>query len=251
MDLSVRNGIADLRISGPIDLAWVAALREHVGTLAGCPELRVVRLSAEGLLFCPGGDLRWMHAAPDPQAALAELATVLHESIARLVSLDAPLITRVHGPAAGAGMSLVLASDIAIAGASASFRMAYASVGLSPDGGASWLLPRLVGQRRALEIMLSDPVIDAQEAAELGIVTRAVPDGDLDAEVDRIVAQLAQGPTRAYGAIKRLARTSWVSSFEDQLAREAESIAALAGSRTGREGIAAFLEKRVARYHPD
>jgi 2-(1,2-epoxy-1,2-dihydrophenyl)acetyl-CoA isomerase len=248
VELSVDGGIADLRIAGPIDMEWASGLRAHAAALAARDDVRVVRLTAEGRFFCPGGDLQWMLAQPDRRTAVHELAVVLHEGMSQLMRLDAPVVARVHGTAAGAGMSLVLAADIAIAGAAATFTMAYTRVGLSPDGGSSWLLPRIVGRRRAAEIMLLNPRIDADEAERLGIVTRTVPDDELDSAVDAVVAQLAEGPTPAFGAVKRLLGRSSQVDLDDQLHAEAESVAELGGSATGREGITAFVEKRRPEF---
>jgi 2-(1,2-epoxy-1,2-dihydrophenyl)acetyl-CoA isomerase len=126
--------------------------------------------------------------------------------------------------------------------------MAYAGVGLSPDGGSSWLLPRLVGRRRAAEIMMLNRPVKAPEAVALGLLTSAVPAEELDAAVDAVVQQLATGPTATYGAIKRLLGSSSQNDLDTQLDLEADQIAALAGSPTGAEGIAAFLEKRTPQF---
>lgn len=244
MELSIDGGIADLRIGGPIDMDWATGLVAHARTLHGTPGLRVVRLSAEGRFFSPGGDLTWMNAQPDRQQAISDLAGAFHEGIIGLTTLDAPVVAKIHGPAAGGGMSFALCADIAIAGESAWFTMAYTAAGLSPDGGGSWLLPRIVGQRRATELILTNRRVNAAEAADLGIVTRTVPDDELDAAVEEVVALFARGATPAYGASKRLLQASGDASFAEQLDAEVASIAALAASPTGTEGIAAFLEKR-------
>lgn len=248
VDLTFDGGVANLVIEGPIDLEWAQALREHAQALAGRDDLRVVLLSARGRMFCPGGDIGWMTAQEDVGAAVHHLASTLHEGLEVLAALDAPVVAKVNGVAAGAGMSLVLGVDVAIAGSSAMFTMAYTGVGLSPDGGASWLLPRVVGRRAALDMMLSNRKVGAEEAAELGIVTRVVADDDLDAEVDAYVAQLASGPTAAYGTIKGLLAISSQQGFAEQMQAEADAIGALACSPTGIEGIAAFLEKRDPQF---
>lgn len=239
------RGVATLPIATSIDLAWATEFRDAARALHEQPELRVVVLAAEGRFFCLGGDLKWMAAQDDPAAGLLELAGTLHEGVAALAELDAPVVARVQGPAAGAGMSLVLGADIAIAAESASLTMAYTGVGLSPDGGASWLLPRIVGQRRATEIILSNRTIPAAEAAELGVLSQVVPAEELDEAVEALVAKLAAGPTASYGATKRLLAASAQNSLTDQLALEAESIARLGGAPTGKEGVAAFLERRA------
>jgi enoyl-CoA hydratase/carnithine racemase len=143
-----------------------------------------------------------------------------------------------------AGVSIVLLADVVVAAESATFSLAYAGAGLSPDGGSSWMLPRTVGRRRALEIMLLNPRVDAQRAEQLGLVTRVVPDATLRETAAGLIAELAAGPTAAYGAARRLLMRGERSTFEEQLDAEAAEIARLAGGPTGTEGIHAFLQKR-------
>lgn len=244
MLIEVADGVARVPVGAPIDADWSRAFRDGAAALRERDDVRVVLLAGEGRFFSPGGDLVWMSAHSDRSAAVRELADTLHEGLLHLAALDAPVIARVHGIAAGAGVSLVLVADIAIAGASASFTLAYTAVGLSPDGGSTWLLPRIVGRRRAAELMLLNRRIDAAEASAIGIVTRTVADEDLDAAIDEIIDRLRSGPTAAYGAVKRLLAGSSQATLHEQLAAETNEIAALAGSPTGVEGIAAFLEKR-------
>jgi 2-(1,2-epoxy-1,2-dihydrophenyl)acetyl-CoA isomerase len=195
-------------------------------------------------MFCAGGNLGWMAAQPDREDALRELASVLHEGLGELLDLDVPIVAAVHGPAAGAGVSLALVADIAYAGRSANFTVAYTAVGLSPDGGCSWLLPRAVGHRRASELMLTNRRVDADEAAAIGLVTAVVDDAELDATARATAQRLASGPTEAFAATKRLLRSTWTAELDEQLDREAACIAELAGSPTGTEGVDAFLAKR-------
>ena len=251
--LAVSDGIADLRLDTPdvgnaIDPAWAEAFRDSARSLRDRDDVRVVRLSAAGKMFCVGGDLGFFAAADDRYAALHGLAENLHAGVIALAELDAPVVARVHGAAAGAGMSLVCAADIAIGSPAASFTVAYTGVGLSPDGGASWLLPRLVGLRRATDLMLTNRRVKAEEALAIGLLTELVPEDELDARVDEVVARLAVGPTASYGAVKRLLRSSATAELEPQLDAEADSIATLAASPTGIEGVAAFLAKRPAEY---
>src|SRR4051812_15046278 len=182
------------------------------------------------------------------QGGVHGLASDFHAALESLAGLDAPVITAVQGVAAGGGMSLAIAGDLVVAAESAWFTMAYTAAGLSPDGGSTWTLPRLVGWRRATELMLLNERLDAQRALALGLVSRVVPDAELGPTVDDLARQIAAGPTRAYGAVKRLLRASWAAGFEDQLAAETDAISARAGSPDGREGIGAFLEKRPPRF---
>jgi 2-(1,2-epoxy-1,2-dihydrophenyl)acetyl-CoA isomerase len=248
--LTVQDGVARLLLNRPeaanaIDSALVSALLDHARALAERDDIGVVVLAAAGKAFCVGGDLKHFASAGDDIArAVRAVADPLHEGLELLASLDAPVVAAVNGVAAGAGMSLVCAADLAVAGESARFTMAYTAAGLSPDCGATWFLPRIVGVRRAAELMLLNERLDAHAAAALGIVTRVVPDGDLESEVDALARALATGPTRAYGAVKRLLRASATATLDAQLATESATIAELAAAPDGREGVAAFLAKR-------
>lgn len=246
------RGVASITLSNPaganaMDLEFTAALRAHAERLQD-ESPTVVVLRAEGERFCVGGDLGWMQAQPDAQASLRELAGDLHAALLLLDALDAPVIARVQGAAAGAGMSLVCGADLAIAGRSATFTVAYTGVGLSPDGGSSYWLPRIIGRRRAAELMLTNRRVKAEEALTIGLVSQVVDDAELDAAVEALAGRLAAGPTPAYGSVKRLLHASVTNDYETQLALEADTIAARAGSASGREGISAFLEKRAPSY---
>jgi 2-(1,2-epoxy-1,2-dihydrophenyl)acetyl-CoA isomerase len=145
-------------------------------------------------------------------------------------------------------MGLLGASDIAVAGESTKFVMAYTGIALTPDGASSWFLPRLVGVRRALELTLTNRVLSAEEALDWGLVTKVVPDDDVAGEAAALAAQLAAGPTRAYAGAKRLIHSSLESSFETHLAHEAEWMARSMGTEDAREGVASFVEKRPAVF---
>lgn len=249
VSFAVTDGVARITLCAPeslnsIDPSWAVEFREGCAALAARDDLRVVVLAAEGKAFCVGGDVAFFAGADDPHAALHALASDLHAGLLSLAELDAPVLAVVQGVAAGAGLSLVLGADLAIAGRSASFTVAYTGVGLSPDGGSSYWLPRIVGRRRATELMLTSRRFDAAEAERLGILTEVVDDDALAARADALAAQLAAGPTAAYGAVKRLLDTSARQEYAQQLADEADAIAALVGGPTGREGVAAFVEKR-------
>jgi 2-(1,2-epoxy-1,2-dihydrophenyl)acetyl-CoA isomerase len=252
--LSVDDGVAQLRLASPqtgnaFGPALTAELRRAAESLGRRRDLRVVVLSAEGRSFCVGGDLRYFADSADhAYGAVHDLVDQLNGALSALVELEAPVVAKVDGVAAGAGMSLVCAADLAIATERASFTMAYTAVGLSPDGSATWFLPRLVGWRRATELMLTNRRLSATEAHQLGIVTEVVAPDALDARVDELTAALAGGPTTAYGAVKRLLRLSAMSGLGPQLEAEADSIASLAASPSGREGIDAFLAKRAPQY---
>jgi 2-(1,2-epoxy-1,2-dihydrophenyl)acetyl-CoA isomerase len=210
--------------------------------------VRAVLLRGEGKNFCFGGDLRGMMAAGgDVNAYLSELTTDLHAGLMHLARSDAPVIAAVQGSAAGAGLGLVLAADLAIAGKSAKFTAAYTAVGLTPDAGGTFLLPRAVGYKRAMEMLITNRVLDAPLALEWGLINQVVEDAQLADTATALAARLAAGPAGAYGTVKRLLAES-EPGWEAQLAREGRTIAGRAETAEGREGIAAFLEKRTPKF---
>jgi 2-(1,2-epoxy-1,2-dihydrophenyl)acetyl-CoA isomerase len=145
-------------------------------------------------------------------------------------------------------MSLAVSGDLVIAAQSAVFAMAYTAAGLSPDGSSTWFLPRLIGMRRTQELLLTNRRLSADEALAWGLVNRVVPDEALAGEAAALARQLASGPTRAFGAVKRLLAESFAGSLETQMELEARSIAEMAGSEDGREGVRAFIEKRQPEF---
>lgn len=242
-------GVAHLFLSRPaagnaLEPGICRELRDAAHELAARSDVRVVVFRTAGDVFCVGGDVRFFAGSDDAEAALRGLAGDLHDALATLAELDAPVIVRVQGVAAGAGMSLAAFGDVTVASSASSFTMAYTGVGLSPDGGSTWFLPRAVGQKRAAELMLTNRRVGAEEAARIGLVTEVVEPDELDARVAEVAERLAAGPTPSLGAVKRLLRESATSTLADQLRRETDSIATLAASPTGREGVDAFVNKR-------
>ncbi len=250
IDLRVEDGIARLTLDRP-DAANAMNMElgcELFEAAIACDErddVRAVLLTGAGKMFSAGGDLRYFASKGDELgAALKELTGLLHAAIARLAQMDAPVVCAVNGMAAGAGFSLAASCDYVIAAASAKFTLAYTAAGLSPDGSATWFLPRLVGLRRARELMLTNRMLSAEEAREMGIVDRVVDDEQLGAEALEQAEAFADGPTRAYGATKRLLQESWANGLETQMDREGRSIADLTRTADAKEGIEAFLAKR-------
>ena len=173
----------------------------------------------------------------------------LNIAIARLMRLDAPIIAAVNGVAAGVGLSLVAMADIALASQSARFTSAYTQIGYTPDGGSSWLLPRLIGQRRAMELYLTGRTLNANEALDWGLINQVVEPEVLDDCAEILTQKLARGPTGSFGAVKRLLLTSSSQDLEGQLALEARVIIAQSQTEEGREGVRAFVEKRPPLFH--
>lgn len=251
---SVSDGVATITLNRP-DAANAINLelaRELLTAVIRCdedPAIRALLLDASGKLFCGGGDVPSFAAAGDGVGALVkEIAAYLHSAIVRLQRMDKPLVTAVQGAAAGAGLSLALAGDMVLAGEAAKFSCAYTAIGVSPDGGLSHRLPRLVGTRRATELLLTNRRLDSSQAEQWGLVNRVVADAALAQEARDLAVQLAAGPTRAFGEVKRLLADSFDQSLERQLECEASGIAAMTMSADGQEGIQAFLAKRSPTF---
>lgn len=213
------------------------------------PAIRAVVLTGSGPIFCSGGDIR-MFAGQKERLPLFVKEGILHfhGAISRIARMNAPVVVAVNGVAAGAGLSLVCAGDIAYAAESAKFTMAYTKIGLTPDGSSTFFLPRVVGLKRALELALTNRVLSAEEALNWGIVSRVLPDKDLMSEATAIATQLAKGATMALGEAKRLLRNGWNETLETQMENETQAIANAARTADAQEGIRAFVEKRAPKF---
>ena len=252
----IKEGpIAWLRFNRPsvlnaVDEATAIAFRDGCHAVSSDLGLRALVIEGNGRAFMAGGDLARFHADPglasDTAAVIIE---ALHAGLLILDSLSIPVIASVQGPAAGAGFSVAAAADLCIAADNASFTLAYARIGATPDGSASYHLPRLVGLRRALELALLADTIDAATALTYGIVNRVVPLDSLQDETRRLAERLASGPTVAYGRIRRLMRDSWTRTLDDQLALEKLNFEATAKTDDFREGVGAFIAKRRPIFH--
>jgi 2-(1,2-epoxy-1,2-dihydrophenyl)acetyl-CoA isomerase len=254
--VEVRDSVAHVVMrrgerGNAIDLALACALMD-AARICRRANARVVLLRGEGHSFCVGGDLREFSTVDeqDRRDHLISVADALHDALRIFAVMDAPLIAAVHGPIAGAGVGLAAAADLTIAATEATFLLAYTGIGYSPDAGVSWSLPRLVGPKRALELLLTNPRICADEAATMGLITRVVDSETLLGEAQQLAEQLAQGATSAFGATKRLVTQGLSSGLDGHLDRESRSLAAAATSPEGAEGVAAFLAKRSPRFIP-
>lgn len=221
---------------------FVAACRE----IAQDRDVRAVCLTGEGRAFMAGGDIAEM--SEDPAAASAELIAGMHGGIRLLAQMDAPVLAQVHGAVAGGGLGLVLSCDLVLAAEGTRFSVAYPLIGASCDCSTSWSLPRAVGVRKAMELALLSPTVDAQEALRLGLVNRVVAQDRLEGEGAAILGQLAGGPTRALGRMKKLLRASLQNGLDAQLDAEAEGFVACARTADFAEGTTAFLAKRAAQF---
>lgn len=212
---------------------------------------RVVLITGEGRAFCSGADLAGRSDGPAigrGQGAYAALTKSYNPLMLKLAKLDVPIITAVNGPAAGVGCSLALASDFAIAGRSAYFLQAFVNIGLVPDGGASWMLARLVGKARATEMMLLGEKIPAEKAADWGLIYKCVDDADLMAEARALAVRLANGPTVALGIMRQNLAVALDADYATALLREAEGQRIAGDTADAREGGIAFLKKRKAEF---
>ncbi len=213
------------------------------------PNVRAVIITGNGKAFCAGGDLVSFSSKGDELPAFVrEMTVYLHAAVSRLNRMDAPVIAAVNGVAAGAGMSLVCATDLAIGSESSAYTMAYTLAGLSPDGSGTYFVSRLVGMRRAKELAITNRKLTSAEALDWGILNKVVPDADLMTEANALATKLAQGPTRAYGNAKRLIMEGTSASLETQMEVEAQGIADMMVTHDGREGIDAFVNKRKPAF---
>jgi len=211
--------------------------------------IRCVVLAGRGRMFCAGGDIQGFLANTERIGAyLKGLTHVVHGALIRLLRMNKPLVTSIHGPAAGAGLCLAALGDIALAARSAHFTAAYTAIGLSPDGASTWVLPRLIGMRRTQELMLLNRRVPAEEAAAMGLITRVVDDAALEAETAQVAATLAGSATQALGRTRNLLLSSFSSGLEEQMEAEARTIAACGAGPEGREGVAAFVGKRKPSF---
>jgi 2-(1,2-epoxy-1,2-dihydrophenyl)acetyl-CoA isomerase len=209
------------------------------------PSVRAVVITGTGRMFCAGGDLgAFAEAGEGSKSLLKKMAGDLHMGLSRFARMSAPVIGAVNGTAAGAGFSLVMACDLAVAAESAVFTMAYTNAGLSPDGGSTFYMPRKIGDRRTRELMLTNRVLKAQEALSWGIVNDVVPDDQVRDRAMDLAGRLAAGPTLAFGALKNLLNGSFDQTLESQMELEARAIGEMSATADGQEGIRAFLEKR-------
>lgn len=249
-------GILTLTLNRPEKLNAVTdpmleALIEAFDFAANNEAVRVVILTGAGRGFCPGQDLASARARAE-KSGDAQYGEHLRHTYNLLVmkmrSLPKPIIAAVNGPAAGAGMSLALACDLRIAAENTTFLQAFVKVGLIPDSGSTWLLPRLIGYTRALELMLTGRKINAQEALQLGIVNQVVIGDELLSTAHQLAEHFATAPTKAIGYIKQAVDYAANSTFEEALEYEAVIQDAAGHTTDHREGLAAFLEKRPAQF---
>lgn len=233
------------------DLDMLDAFAATLITLATDTTVRAIVIGGAGKAFCAGGDLKWALSFPrGAGAAFHELAALFHLGIVEIRRMAKPVIAAINGAAAGGGFSLALACDFRVMAESAVLRQAYTSNGLSMDGGGSFMLPRMVGFARALEISAFDPAISAAQARSWGLVTRVVTDGTVLTSAIDMARELSDKSLNSLGLSKQLLMDSFDTPFETHIERERVALARCAEHPDGQEGLKAFNEKRKPRFRP-
>jgi 2-(1,2-epoxy-1,2-dihydrophenyl)acetyl-CoA isomerase len=243
----VSDGVATITLNRPdaansLNHELSAEMLDAIIRAEEDPAVRAIVLTASGRFFCAGADLRNFYSTT---GELKNRVSLLHVALSRIVRAPLPVIGAINGTAAGGGMGLACGCDLLIAAESAKFIMAYTRRGLSPDGTTTYFLPRRIGVGRALELAYLNRTLSAREALEWGIVNRVVPDAELAGAAHAMAAELAQGPTRAYAAAKRLMHSGCVETLETQIENEIRSIYEMAATDDTKEAIRAFNEKRT------
>jgi len=254
IQLDIADGVARLTLNRPDRLnSFTVQMHNEVSRAlesVSKSDARVLVLTGAGRGFCAGQDLSDRAVAPGGEGVdLGEsLDKRYNPLIRRLVSLDMPVIGAINGVAAGAGANIALACDIVIAARSAKFIQSFANIGLIPDSGGTWMLPRLVGQARALGLALTGEPLTAERAEAWGMIWKCVDDDKLGEEVNALAAKFATAPTVGLAETKKLIRAAWVSSLEDHLHIERATQSKLGRTADYKEGVAAFMEKRPAKF---
>ena len=251
IDFKADGPVARITLNRPDRLnSFTVQMHEELrDALASLDDARVLVLTGAGRGFCAGQDLNDRAVAPGQAVDLGETVEQCWNPLIRtLTSLPQPVIARVNGVAAGAGANIALACDIVVAAKSTKFIQSFSAIGLIPDSGGTWALPRLVGQARALGLALTGEPLPAEQAAEWGLIWKAVDDDALDAEVDAIADKLASLPPLGLAEIKKMIRASWAHTLDQELMHQRNAMRHLGYTEDYREGVAAFLEKREPKF---
>ncbi len=232
-----------------LDGDMMARLRQAAERVEADASVRTVVIRGEGPAFSAGGDVKLFHRRiRELPALIRAVGSDLNAAVLAFRRMAKPVLASVHGAVAGVGVSLVAAADLAIAAADARFSLAYSRIGACPDGGATYCLPRLVGEKKALELMFLSESFDAAAAQALGLVNWVVPTATLQAKTREIAARLAGGPTRAYAETKALVYGLQDGALAQRMEEEIRAFARCAATADMAEGVAAFVEKRLARF---
>lgn len=258
LEASIDDGVATLTMNRPearnaLSGEMKDGLTDWLHRIERDPEVRCVVLTGAGDHFMAGGDVKSFGEldALEPDERWSNLVHRIHDFHTVMFAMrrmEKPIIAKVRGAAAGAGVSLAAACDLIVAAESSYFLMAYVNIGTSPDGSSTYFLPKALGLKKAMEITLLGDRHSAESMREAGLVNWVVPDSDLDGFTDELATRLAKGPTRAIGTAKRLLYASYENQMERQLQLEAEGFAGCATSEDFREGVQAFIEKRPPNF---
>ncbi len=258
VEVEQREGVVKITFNRPqsynaFDFTMGRQLLDAMQEASQKQQARAVILTGEGKAFCSGGDVQAMARFVDegrqpPLVFFRGLTHYLHSIVVEMRLMAKPIVAAVNGVAAGAGFSLALACDIVIASSEARFTQAYTKLGLVPDGGSTYFLPRLVGPAKAAELAMLNPMLSAEQALEMGLINKVVPHADLREEAWQMASILANGPTVAYGRLKRLLFHSWNNPLESQLEMERRAIMSSSMTDDFKEGVEAFMAKRQPRF---
>ena len=253
LKFEVENNIGRIILNRPeaANAITVPLVKELLDVAIKCESgepIRALILQGEGTIFCAGGDLKFMTEQDNLRESISEMIGILHVALSKIDHLDAPLIGAITGTAAGAGLSLVSACDMAIAGKSVKFTSAYTAAGLTPDGSSTFHLPRSIGKKRTMELMLTNRVLSADEALDWGLINSVVDDDDVIKEANKLAGRIALGPTKAFGGVKEMIRQSFSNGLETQMELESQIFLKQLKGEDGPEGIKAFTEKRRPSY---
>lgn len=254
VELNIDKGIAEIVFvqaerGNPFDALFCEQLRDIANECSENAEVRAILIRSEGRFFSVGADLKWLGRERQAMPRLLKQATSnLHMAVARLVRADAPVVVAVHALAAGGSTALTAMADFALAGESASFYAAYNRIAYAADGSGSYFIPRRVGSRKAAEFIMLNQTWSAEEAARNGLVNRVVPDESLLREARALAAELASGPTRTIGELKRLFLSCTDQPLETQLEMEAQAIARCAKSEDSWNAVQAILSKSEVSF---
>ena len=231
-----------------MNIELIHAMRDVTAELAVSKTLRAVILKGAGKAFLAGGDVGLFYKQRESMGNVKPLGDALHAGIKNIRNMPFPVIAQIHGACAGAGLSVAMAADFAIAAEGAQFNTAYTKIGLSPDGGSTFFLPRYVGMKRAIELTMLADMFDAKAAASMGIINRVVPAQDLEQEVAALAERLSNGATQAFARAKKLINQSFVTPIDKQLDDEIAFFAECATTDDFKEGVTAFVEKRKPHF---
>jgi 2-(1,2-epoxy-1,2-dihydrophenyl)acetyl-CoA isomerase len=227
----------------------ILAMRDVTTEIAASTTIRALILKGAGKAFLAGGDVGLFYRERDSIVETVKpLGDALHAGIKNIRNMPFPVIAQIQGACAGAGLSVAMAADFAIAAEGAQFNTAYTKIGLSPDGGSTFFLPRYVGMKRAIELTMLAEMFDAKAAADMGIINRVVPPDQLEQEVAKLAERLSNGATQAFARAKKLINQSFVTPIDKQLDDEIAYFAECARTNDFKEGVAAFVEKRKPQF---